>query len=219
MKQGIFVTGTDTGVGKTLVSSLLVSALLGQGKKANYFKPVQTGSDLDTPRVAHLSGIKPVDLIHPVYSFQAPASPHRAAALENQEIRIDLIRETWNQIQGGHWVVEGAGGLLVPLNSNQTIRDLIQALQLPVLVVASARLGTINHTLLTLEAARSAQISVRGIVLSGSEDPGLESVFEQLTAVPVIARVPTLTEESPQQVQSLAQECFRPTKMRCLYDI
>jgi dethiobiotin synthetase len=104
------------------------------------------------------------------------------------------------------------------LTQNQTIRDLIQMLQLPILVVASARLGTINHTLLTLEAAQKAKISVRGIVLSGSEDPELESIFAQLTSVPVISRIPSLPEETPERIYQVAQECFQPETLRYLYD-
>src|SRR4051812_17925032 len=129
-KRGVFVSGTDTGVGKTFVSSLLVAALKYSGTPVGYFKPVQTGSDLDTPTVSELSGVALSQFSQPTYQFSEPSAPYRASLKEGKQIQLDQIRQHWESLDNRSWVVEGAGGLLVPLNSKHTLRDLVQVLGL-----------------------------------------------------------------------------------------
>lgn len=228
MKLGIFVTGTNTEIGKTTVSALIFSALRAHSIRAGYFKPIQTGTDSDTETVAKLTGLYSTHAtpLHPfpdpVYSFPDPKDPWRASQMQGlrtgPEIQIDRIVDRWNQLDHRAWIVEGAGGLLVPLNSRQTVRDLIKALELRVLVVASTQLGTINHTLLTLEAAQSVGLKVCGIVLVGQEDPGLQNVFASFTQVPVLTHVPALFGIDRKQVVKAGPELFSLATLQALYD-
>ena len=199
MKLGIFVTGTNTGIGKTIVSSLLVSSLKHHSIKTGYFKPIQTGIDCDTPTVSELTGIPLSKLPEPAYSFSEPIDPFRASRLQDKQVQLDYIEQKWKELDNRAWVVEGAGGLLVPLNSRHTTRDLICALELKILVVASTRLGTINHTLLTIEAARSWGISIAGIVLVGEEDASLATLLTDFSRVPVLTRVPFIANLSQER--------------------
>lgn len=172
---GLFVTGTDTGVGKTQVTSALVAALRAANVDALPVKPVQTGAsrgcspDLDA--VLRATGIK---LSRERYAQLAPvclplaASPHLAARQAGVKVRVrDLVRAVHRvQKEGGFPVVEGAGGLLVPLNDRETMLDLMQALDLPVILVARPGLGTLNHTLLSAHALDGAGLQLAAVVLS-----------------------------------------------------
>jgi dethiobiotin synthase len=222
--SGIFVTGTDTNVGKTWVSTLLVAALKKKKIPVGYFKPVQTGLDSDTAQVRIQTGLPEEDAPPPAYFFPQPMAPARAASLANDgagvQIQLDSIFHYWKNLPNfadRWWVVEGAGGLMVPLNSKHVIRDLIGAFGLKTLVVSSTRLGTINHTLLTLEAAKAAGVDVVGVVLNGQDDPGLEKVIEDYSNVPVIANVPNYQPHqmtSCQDVQVLAEQVFSSEVLR-----
>jgi dethiobiotin synthase len=210
--MSVFVTGTDTGVGKTLVSALLVASLRQRG--GGYFKPVQTGDESDTEKVSELSGV-PVKA-RPAYEFARPAAPSRAAQAEGREVDLERILEHWSRLGEGPWVVEGAGGLLVPLREGPKpllTRELIARLGLPVIIVTSTRLGTINHTLLTLESARRAGLSILGLVLNGEEDPGLEKTLRAFDPAPVLARVPMLERVDRAKVQALGPEFFGRTQL------
>lgn len=190
-EAGIFVTGTDTGIGKTTVSALLVSALHQSGIPCGYFKPVQTGTETDAEQVRALvqgrfSLPDSVLIPNPVYAFPEPIAPHRAAALHGVKINLEVISSRWQELTTvtdsavkRPWIVEGAGGLLVPLGADTSFRDLTRKLGLRILVVASTRLGTINHTLLTIEAARNHGNEIAGIVWVGDEDPTLEQDLSQ----------------------------------------
>ncbi len=215
MKRGLFITGTDTGIGKTLVSALLLSALqqtLNSGEtEYGYFKPIQTGEDDDTREVLSLVSSSPpqrIQVIDPIYRFKAPQAPYRAAALENTVIETQRICRRWSVIPDGTWVIEGAGGLLVPLSTRTTIRELIGDLGIPALVVASTRLGTINHTLLTLESAQRYGIRVAGVVLVGPSDPGLAETIQGFTSVPIFAEVPQLPQVDPRTIEVWARKLF-----------
>jgi malonyl-CoA O-methyltransferase len=183
--RGLFVTGTDTGVGKTVVSACLVRAW-----DADYWKPIQTGLAAergDAATVAELA-MRTHGRIHPnTYALQSPLSPHAAAALEG--VAIDLKR-----IQLPHSarpiVVEGAGGLLVPIDEFRLMIDLIAQLGLPAVLVARASLGTINHTLLSLEALRARALPVLGVVMVGEPNAGNRDTIERLGRVSVIAELP-----------------------------
>ncbi len=204
--KGVFVTGTDTGVGKTLSSALLFSALRANGIPAGYFKAVQTGDDDDTRTIERLTGAS--GLPRPAYSFSLPAAPSRAARAEGRRVELATIRERFLALPEKFWIVEGAGGLLVPLNEREVIRDLVRELELPLVIVASTRLGTINHTLLTLESARRAGLEVLGLVLTGKSDPGLEETLAERDPARVLARIPELAQVTPGQVQALGPELF-----------
>jgi dethiobiotin synthase len=177
-KPLLFVTGTDTGVGKTMVSALLLSACRQAGLDARYWKPIQTGTESDFQAVKE-SVTKTYDPgPQPIYQFAEPMAPLRAAELCGEKISISTIVKRWSDFEEGPWIIEGAGGLLVPLARPQvTIKSLAVALNAPILIVASSRLGTMNHTLLTLESARSAGLKVLAIAWTGSEDPGLSTFF------------------------------------------
>lgn len=171
-RGGLFVTGTDTDVGKTVAAACLVKAL-----SADYWKPVQSGTDEgdDSDEVRRLTGM-PAARIHPCsYRFKAPLAPDQAARLEG--VKIDphhLVAPVTDRFL----VVEGAGGLLVPLHNGFFMIDLIVRLGLPVVLVGRSGLGTINHCLLSLEALRSRDIPVLAVVLNGEPNPANREAIE-----------------------------------------
>lgn len=176
----LFVTGTDTGVGKTIVSAWLCRHL-----QADYWKPVQTGAgqDDDSATVAELAGCR----THPPrWALSLPASPHLAAREAEQRIAVaDFALPDASRL-----IVEGAGGVLVPLNEEETLLSLMQRLQLPVVVAARSGLGTLNHTGLTLMALRQAGLTVAGIVLVGDAHPDNRSTLAR--RAPVLGELPVL---------------------------
>lgn len=199
--RGVFVTGTDTGVGKTLVSAVLARAW-----DADYWKPVQTGlaeEAGDTATVAALAGLGTDRLHPPRHAYAAPLSPHAAAALEEAHVALSDFRlPATDRLL----VVEGAGGVLVPLNDRELMIDLIAALGLPAVVAARSTLGTINHTLLTLEALRARKIEVLGVALSGPPSPGNRAAIEHFGKVRVLFEIPPLAEIDATAVERLAAE-------------
>jgi dethiobiotin synthetase len=172
MTRGLFVTGTDTGVGKTLVTCAVLRGLRARGWDAAGMKPIETGvgpeGPLDALALREAAGeADPLDDICP-QRFAMPAAPSVAAAAEGRSVELWAVRRAFERLAARHECViaEGAGGLLVPLTQHQCMADLARDLELPLLVVARAALGTINHTLLTLEAAVARGLSVAGVVLS-----------------------------------------------------
>lgn len=179
MAQGLFVTGTDTGVGKTLVTCAIIRSLLSGGVPVFAAKPLATGSEprpdgsLAHPDVAHLRdalGGKPVWV-----GYESPhaAAPSMAARWEGKSLSVpEIAKNLLSAIPEGHFaVIEGAGGLLCPVGRDQTMAELAQILDFPVVVVARAALGTLNHTLLTLEAAKNRGLRVAGIILNETSPP------------------------------------------------
>ena len=181
MKKTYFVTGISTDVGKTIASAILVEAL-----QADYWKPVQAGEldYCDTKKVEQLiSNTK--SKFHPnSYALNTPMSPHGAAAIDGVAIEMDKIRvpNTTN-----HLVIEGAGGLLVPLNNTQTVLDIIRP-SFKVIVVSRHYLGSINHTLLTVNHLKDKGFDV-SLIFSGNEHPSTEDIIKEMTKVPVIGRI------------------------------
>jgi len=181
----IFVTGTDTHVGKTLVSSWLC---LHRGY--DYFKPIQTGCNeppTDSETVRALAGCR----IHPeAYRFEAPLSPHEAARLEKRKIHCGriILPECSNLI------IEGAGGLMVPIHDTMLMIDLVQSWQTPVILVARSTLGTINHTLLSLEALRARNMPVLGVVVTGPSNPSNCAAIQHYGKIPLLAEIPYLLD-------------------------
>jgi dethiobiotin synthetase len=172
--RGLFVTGTGTGVGKTVVSAALLAAMSAAGERVRAHKPVVTGLDepseagwpADHELLAGIAGMTPEEVAPLRYG---PAvSPHLAAALAGETIDpADLVaRARAAAVSDGALIVEGVGGLLVPLTDGFTVRDFAVALGLPIVIVASPGLGTINHTLLSVESARAADLDVRAVVLT-----------------------------------------------------
>ncbi len=201
-RRGVFVTGTDTGIGKTLVSACLVRAW-----SAEYWKPLQTGLDEDPgdgATVRILAGLSS-DRLHPAAArLQAPLSPEDAAALEGVVIDTGLSLPPPGAGDDPPLVVEGAGGVLVPVDADTLIVDLAVRFGLPAILVARSTLGTINHTLLSLEALRRRGIPVAGVILNGPVSPGNRSAIERHGAVRVLAEIPPLDRVDRQAVERLA---------------
>ncbi len=171
--RGVFVTGTGTDVGKTVVAAAIAAALHARGERVATFKPVVSGTDLADPDwpadhelLAAVTGDEPADVTPAV--FAAPLSPHLAAALAGRPLDPAALRAAFaaRAVGADAVVVEGVGGLLVPLTPDYLVRDLACELALPLVIAASPGLGTINHTLLTLEAARAAGLAVAAVVLT-----------------------------------------------------
>ena len=211
--RGVFVTGTDTGVGKTVVAAAICAALAARGERVGAFKPVVTGigdpPDPVWPRDHELlaaaagGGQSPSDVAP--YTFGPPLSPHYAAELAGTSIDPDRLRGAARATSAGFDVAicEGVGGLLVPITGRYSVRDLAVDLDLPLIVVARTGLGTISHTLLTVEAARAAGLTVAGIVMTpwaADPEPIEESnraTVEQLSGI----RVSVLTSVTPETLE------------------
>jgi dethiobiotin synthetase len=178
----IFITGTDTNVGKTLISSWIA---LHTGFP--YFKPIQTGlkEGSDSYEVQKLSNAKTYPEI---YAYQEPLSPHLAARIENETINIEKILLP----QARNLVIEGAGGVLVPINDKYFMLDLIKKIEVPVILVARTSLGTINHTLLTLEALRSRSIKVLGVIMNGEPNLQNSNAIEVYGRTTILAQFPKI---------------------------
>lgn len=182
----LFITGIGTDVGKTIASAIITQAL-----EADYWKPVQAGEvDFgDKHKVQSLLNNKKSKIWDNSYVLQTPASPHYAAAVDGITIDLTQIKEPKTK---NHLVIEGAGGILVPLNETKTIIDIIQP-DYQVVVVSRHYLGSINHSLLTIEALRARNLKIAGIVFSGNENPGTESIILSTTGLTMIGRI----EEEP----------------------
>jgi dethiobiotin synthetase len=192
--RGVFVTGTDTGVGKTVVAASIVTTLRARGEAVRAFKPVVTGTDEPDPDwpadhelLATAAGMEPAE-VTPI-TFGPAVSPHLAAELAGRPIEpADLVAHA--RALGEPLVAEGVGGLLVPLTTGYSVRDLAIDLGLPLVIAARPGLGTISHTLLTIEAARAAGLDVRCVVLTPwPDDPSPmeqsnRATIEQLGGVP-----------------------------------
>src|ERR1019366_5612487 len=190
MVQQYFVTGTDTGVGKTVLSALLCAAL-----DASYWKPIQTGTEVDSDSrtVETLAEIARERFLPEVYQFAPAISPHLAA--RQAGARIELAKLCLPLDFGNAPViVEGAGGVLVPINETELMVDVIRQLGLPVLLAARSSLGTINHTMLSLAALRHAGVTVAGWVIIGAPNSENRAAIEEYGSVRVVGEIPWLAE-------------------------
>ena len=179
----IFITGIGTEVGKTLASAIVTEAL-----QADYFKPIQAGDleNSDTHKVERLVS-NSVTKFHPnAFALKTPMSPHAAAEIDQVQIKAEEVKRPTTT--NDYLVIEGAGGLLVPINSTQTIADLIRQ-EDKIIVVSRHYLGSINHTLLTIEALKSRGLTCAGIIFSGEEHPTTESIIEEMAQVPILGRI------------------------------
>jgi dethiobiotin synthetase len=188
LMSGYFVTGTDTNVGKTVLSALLVAAL-----DAAYWKPVQTGviEGADRESVRRWTEASEDRLPAERFRFDPPVSPHLASRQAGIPISLEQLALP-DVLVGRRLIVEGAGGAMVPLNDCDLMRDLMRQIGFPVIVAARTSLGTINHTLLTLAALREVNVAICGVALIGDEDVENRSAIEHYGKVRVIGRIPIL---------------------------
>ncbi|RJG54310.1 ATP-dependent dethiobiotin synthetase BioD [Sphingobium terrigena] len=185
------ITGTDTGIGKTVFAAGL-AAMLG----AHYWKPIQAGIDPDGDKeeVARLSGLPARHILPEAYRLTTPASPHLAARIDGVEISLDRL--TLPQVDGP-LVVEGAGGVLVPVSETLLMADLFAYWGQPVILCARTALGTINHSLLSIEALRTRKVPIAGIAFIGERHEENERIIPQLAKVPSLGRLPLLDPLGP----------------------
>ncbi|MDW8345033.1 MAG: dethiobiotin synthase [Verrucomicrobiae bacterium] len=223
--MNLFVTGTDTGVGKTYVTALLLAELRRCGLPAAAMKPIACGADgrRDAQTYRRLmGGREDLDVLNPVY-LRAPLAPWVAARLERRRFSIARIRSCYEQLAGRYRpvLVEGAGGLLVPVTARTTVADLARELRLPLLIVARLGLGTLNHTLLTVEAAQRRGLTVRGIILNdltgrrGLAERTNPAALAALCSAPVLGVVPYRATQLPPSIcDQLCDEICRENTER-----
>lgn len=213
MHKGIFITGTDTGIGKTFVSVGLLKVLKEMGHNVCPMKPLETGCSFkkgelvpeDTIKLLKAAEVnEPLDLINP-YRFRQPLAPAVAAGLEGSMISRKRIMSAYRKLSNKYdlTIVEGAGGIMVPVYRKYIFIDLIKDLNLPILIVARPGLGTINHTLLTLDAAKNRGIEVIGVIINCpskiKNDPSVQTnpaVIERSGGVPVLGIVPYVKNDN-----------------------
>ena len=216
--RGFFITGTDTGVGKTFVTAGIAAVLKERGVNVGVMKPVETGcaekdgrlEPQDALYLKNAAGVSDeLDLINP-YRFKACLAPSIASKLEGKNIDFNRIKECYDTLASKHslMLVEGAGGLLTPINEAYTVADLIKLLNLPIIIIAASRLGTINHTLLTVRYAQSNGIEVKGIILNYptlSTDEALstnQAEIKRFANVPVLGELPfCYADRAPKMVK------------------
>lgn len=192
MSNKCVITGTDTDIGKTVFSAMLMLALNKQAANpACYWKPVQSGVEggVDTKTVQRLTALPAEQFITERYVLSEPLSPHRAAEIDNVEIDIDSIEipET-----SGPLLIEGAGGLNVPLTRSTLFIDVFAMWNLPVILCSRTSLGTINHTLLSVEALKKRNIRIHGIAFIGEENPDNMKTIEEFSGAKILGRLPRL---------------------------
>lgn len=179
----IFITGIGTEVGKTIISAILTEAL-----QADYWKPVQAGDlhDSDTHKVERLISNSRSHFFDETHRLNHPMSPHAAAERDGVKIRLSdfKIPETDN-----HLVIEGAGGLMVPLNQEDCVVDLIDQIEAEVVLVSRHYLGSINHTLLSIEELKKRGIAIKGIIFNGKENKDTETIILSMSGVRLLGRI------------------------------
>ena len=227
MFRGIFVTGTDTDVGKTVVSAALMLRYRHEAP-VRYWKPIQTGirdpgsgiqGDDDTSEVARLSRARDAEIVNCGVRLRDPVSPHLAARRAGTRITVRSVTETLKKIDRtgsripdpgsrSRWIVEGAGGALVPINERETMADLMQALDLPVLIAARSTLGTINHTCMTIDVLRRRMLRVAGVVMVGEPNDENRLAIEKYGAAEVIAQMPHFDPLTPEALDAWVRTEF-----------
>ena len=202
MKNTIVVTGTDTGIGKTVFSAALTGAL-----GATYWKPVQSGleEETDSEFVARMARLPETRVLKERYRLVTPASPHYAARIDGVEIdKTELLLPSL----GTPLVAEGAGGLLVPINETETYADVFALWQAPTVLCARTQLGTINHTLLSLEAMRARKIPILGVAFIGEEMVETQRIIGVMGKAKILGRLPILQELTPETLAEAFAENF-----------
>ncbi|MBI0577912.1 ATP-dependent dethiobiotin synthetase BioD [Neobacillus cucumis] len=216
--NGIFVTGTDTDVGKTMISSGLAAVLKEKKIDVGVFKPLLSGIAREDP-ISDTSLLKQLSQTSLSYEeitpfeFKEPLAPFVAAKLEGKSVKLEEVLIHWEKIRGKHefFIVEGAGGISVPLGERFLVSDLIKALQLPIVIVARPNLGTVNHIFLTVQYAKSLGLAIAGIVINGiNEHPDLAEktnpeLIEKLCGVPILGITPKLKEISNENIKKMVE--------------
>jgi dethiobiotin synthetase len=217
MAKGIFITGTDTGVGKTVVAAGIVGALRSNSYNACYFKPVLSGAGCqdgrlspgDTLFVKQFAGLAEDNQNITPYIFQTPVSPHLASEIENRPVDTGIIKAKYEGLKAkyDYIVAEGCGGLAVPLRRDgYMLSDLISDLGMSCLLVARATLGTVNHTLLSVNYAQSRGLRIKGIIVSGYGGGICEAdnlkIIQHLSGLPVLAVLPLLPGVDVEELRS-----------------
>ena len=196
----LFITGIGTDIGKTLISAIIVEKL-----KADYWKPVQSG-DLENSDTHKVQGLisNEKSVFHPeAYRLSEPYSPHKSAALDGIRIEMEHISppETENRL-----VIEGAGGLMVPLNERELIVDLIEQLKAEVILVVKNYLGSINHTLLSIELLKQRNIPVKGLIFNGESNSSSEEFILNYSKLPLLGRIPFIDSPDKEKIAALGGE-------------
>jgi dethiobiotin synthetase len=222
-RRGIFVTGTDTDVGKTFVTAGIAAVLHNQGVDVGVFKPMMSGLKREDPK-SDASILKefsldkrPLDEINP-YQFDEPLAPYVAQKRQGCLISLEEVLDHWEHSKNSHdfMLVEGAGGLAVPLGKNFLVADLAYQIAFPVLVVARPSLGTVNHTLLTISYARTIGLEVVGVIInglnemtSGVAEETNPALIEEVCNVPVLGIIPRMETTGRDEVVALFRERIR----------
>jgi dethiobiotin synthetase len=195
-----FISGIDTNIGKTVVSSILTEAL-----EADYWKPIQAGDldNSDTDKVKSLVRNSDTEFHPNAYALKTPASPHYAAELD--QVRIDMNNIQIPQTQN-HLIIEGAGGLLVPLNDKDLVIDLIVKLKVPLILVMKNYLGSINHSLMSIEVAKQRGISIRGLIFNGETNSASEDYILQYSDLPILGRIKNIEELNSSIIKQYAKQ-------------
>ncbi|SDB97456.1 dethiobiotin synthase [Shouchella lonarensis] len=217
--NGFFITGTDTDVGKTIIASGLAAVLKARGIDVGVFKPLLSGiarehPESDTSLLKRMSGtLLSHEEITP-FQFEEPLAPYMAAALHGQRVEMAEVLAHWADIKDKHgcFIVEGAGGLAVPLGDRFLVSDLIRALKLPIIIVARPDLGTVNHTLLTVQYAKQLGIQVVGVIINGmSATPSLAEqtnpkLMEEWCDVPVLGITPKMNKVTEESLKAMIEQ-------------
>ena len=212
MLRGLFISGTGTGVGKTVVAAALMHRYRATAP-LRYWKPIQTGieQDDDTATVRILGDCPDHEIFDQGIRLPRPVSPHLAARLSEQKIALDpLTAVVADQSRNLCWIVEGAGGVLVPINDTDKMADLMRELHLPIVITARSALGTINHTLLTLEALRSRSLCVAGVVMVGDPHPENSAAIAQFGNVCVLGEIPHFPALNAEELGSWSRAHLDP---------
>ena len=194
------ICGTDTDVGKTLISSFFV-----RGLQSFYWKPIQSGIDkeTDSQSILRLTGIKKEKILEEAYIFKKPVSPHWAAEIDGKKIDINLLNLP---SINGSLIVETAGGLMVPITRNFLQIDQIRKWNLPVIIVCRSSLGTLNHTLLTIEALQKRNIKILGLIINGEKHFDNPKTLREFSKLPIIAEFPRLNNIDKNNLDRLWKE-------------
>lgn len=206
-QTGFFITGTDTDVGKTIASAWCMLHF-----DMNYWKPTQSGLEepTDTQTVQNITELPKTRFFPETYRLAQPLSPHEAAKRDNVTIEMDQLTAPRSDRP---LLAEGAGGLMVPLNKNRLVIDLIKQLEMPAILVCRSTLGTINHTLLSLEAMRKRNIEIAGVIINGPKMPHNREAIEEYGQVPVIAEIDELKSVNKNSLLQITPE-FNPLDNR-----
>ncbi|MGH1456210.1 MAG: dethiobiotin synthase [Alphaproteobacteria bacterium] len=212
MSNQLIITGTDTGIGKTLFSAALMLGLESANKNPHYWKPVQSGiiDGVDTKTVQKTTHLPKERFLAEKYIFSEPLSPHRAAEIDNTPIDMDALRNPNNIPEcDGTLVIEGAGGLMVPLSRENLLINLFKEWNIPLVLCARTGLGTINHTLLSLEAIWSRGIPLKGIVFIGEENLDNIRTISEFSNVKILGHMPIMDNPDDTELKLMFGNNFK----------